>query len=70
MAVRLQLSLWCCLAVLVFGTPPVRPGTGNPSPRLPRTSASQLLQLNNGTGVKNASPKNTTSQRNGNLRTR
>lgn len=44
---------WCCaIEHVVICTPPVRPGTGNPSPRLPRTSASQLSQLNNGTGTK------------------
>lgn len=66
------LIIWCSVihVCVVAGTPPVRPGTGNPSPRLPRTSASQLSQLNNGTGIKSNSVKNLTSQRNGNLRTR
>ncbi|XP_055919874.1 tenascin [Eupeodes corollae] len=48
------------------GTGAVRPGTGNPSPRLPRTSASQL---NNGTGYKFGT-KASNQTRNGNLRTR
>lgn len=52
----------------------VRPGTGNPSARLPRTSASQL-NSGNTTGNSNAyklaaKSLNTTNQRNGNLRTR
>lgn len=61
---------WCVISVVASATPPVRPGTGNPSPRLPRTSASQLSQLNNGTGIKGGPMKNVTTQRNGNLRTR
>lgn len=60
--------LWCCIYHIVLCTPPVRPGTGNPSPRLPRTSASQLSQLNNSTGTKSTAGKN--AVRNGNLRTR
>lgn len=60
---------------VVMATPPVRPGAGKPSPRLPRTSASQLSQLNssnNGTaGSKNGTAvKGPAGQRNGNLRTR
>lgn len=59
------------LLLLYFGAlvqsgAPVRPGTGNPSPRLPRTSASQLsAQNNNGTGVRNLTAKNLTAQQGG-----
>uniref|UniRef100_A0A1B0GBW8 Uncharacterized protein n=1 Tax=Glossina morsitans morsitans TaxID=37546 RepID=A0A1B0GBW8_GLOMM len=51
----------------------VRPGTGNPSARLPRTSASQL---NSGNGTANnvyklaAKSLTNSTTRNGNLRTR
>lgn len=61
------------VSLCVRATPPVRPGTGKPSPRLPRTSASQLSQLNssNGTaGTKNGTAAKGPGQRNGNLRTR
>ncbi|XP_062706517.1 fibrinogen alpha chain isoform X3 [Aedes albopictus] len=58
-------------ALVQSGTP-VRPGTGNPSPRLPRTSASQLsAQNNNSTGVRNLAAKNLTAQQGrGNYRSR
>ncbi|XP_031631413.1 uncharacterized protein LOC116345843 [Contarinia nasturtii] len=74
MAIGLFVCVWFCAfhsSVFVVCTPPVRPGTsGNPSPRLPRTSASQLSQLNNGTGTKSPSTRNAQIQRNGNLRIR
>ncbi|GAB0093804.1 hypothetical protein DMENIID0001_089800 [Sergentomyia squamirostris] len=55
---------------LVSGAGPVRPGLGNPSPRLPRTSASQLLHANS-TGFKAPpSAKNTTNHGRPSLRTR
>lgn len=71
MAIGLFVIFWfsASLNSVVVCTPPVRPGTGNPSPRLPRTSASQLSQLNNGTGTKSTS-RNTQIHRNGNLRIR
>lgn len=62
--------LWCAVISIVISTPPVRPGTGNPSPRLPRTSASQLSQLNNSTTVKSQATKNVPNTRNGNLQSR
>ncbi|KAL1404623.1 hypothetical protein pipiens_005290 [Culex pipiens pipiens] len=57
-------------ATLVQSGAPVRPGTGNPSPRLPRTSASQLSAQNgNTTGTRNLTAKNlTTQQTRGNYR--
>lgn len=71
MAISLFVFIWfCTFHRIVICTPPVRPGTGNPSPRLPRTSASQLSQLNNGTGVKSSSSRNAQVHRNGNLRIR
>ncbi|XP_055309712.1 kinesin-related protein 8 [Sitodiplosis mosellana] len=72
MAIGLFVIVWFCAfhSVVVVCTPPVRPGTGNPSPRLPRTSASQLSQLNNGTGTKSPSTRNAQTHRNGNLRIR
>lgn len=59
------------LVGIAVSVTPVRPGTGNPSPRLPRTSASQLSQLNNNTttGFKNLTSKNQV-RGNLNLRTR
>lgn len=70
MAIGLFVLFWFCTIHRVICTPPVRPGTGNPSPRLPRTSASQLSQLNNGTGVKSTSSRSAQVHRNGNLRIR
>lgn len=71
MAVSVYIALWLNISAVVLGTPPVRPGTGNQSARLPRTSARQLSQLNNGTaGIKQNVTKNDPAQRNGNLRTR
>lgn len=45
-AISVIVTFYCFVQVTIC-TPPVRPGAGNP--RLPRTSASQLSQLNNGT---------------------
>lgn len=42
--------LLACIVLALGGSPIIRPGTGNPSPRLPRTSASQQQHLLNGTG--------------------
>lgn len=72
-AVSYLVFCWTIFVILLSvaaATPPVRPGTGNPSPRLPRTSASQLSQLNNVTGIKTNTTKSPNTQRNGNLRTR
>ncbi|KAM7344645.1 uncharacterized protein ACRADG_011288 isoform 2-T2 [Cochliomyia hominivorax] len=61
--------------VVAGSTGAVRPGTGNPSARLPRTSASQL-NSGNGTSGTSAAYKlaakslNSSNTRNGNLRTR
>lgn len=62
-------TLFVIVLSVASATPPLRPGTGNPSPRLPRTSASQLSQLNV-TGIKTNATKSPNAQRNGNLRTR
>ncbi|CAO1395686.1 unnamed protein product [Diamesa serratosioi] len=59
------IAIFYC-TVCVFAIAPVRPGTGNPSPRLPRTSASQLQQ--NGTGIRNNNSG--TGSKSSNFRTR
>lgn len=70
--------LWFISVAQVKAVTPVRPGSivsnggaggGSPSSRLPRTSASQLSQLNNSTGYKTQNGKNLT-QNGRNLRTR
>ncbi|XP_055698557.1 angiopoietin-4 [Phlebotomus papatasi] len=66
----LRASVLIGFLTLVSGAGPVRPGTGNPSPRLPRTSASQLLHANS-TGFKAPpSAKNHTNHGRPTLRTR
>uniref|UniRef100_A0A336KLL4 CSON012155 protein n=1 Tax=Culicoides sonorensis TaxID=179676 RepID=A0A336KLL4_CULSO len=49
--------LFACIVLALGGSPIIRPGTGNPSPRLPRTSASQQQHLLNGTGSRNLTAK-------------
>ncbi|KFB42975.1 hypothetical protein ZHAS_00010850 [Anopheles sinensis] len=71
---------YCCLVLLLLlylaaaleaaGTnvgpqPPVRGRASNPSPRLPRTSASQLSAQNNATMTRGATSKNVTSSSSG-----